>query len=162
MAKKDNTNLVRCKKSNLHKRGNGYKLDLNFGDLGDKLDDAQYALDTQVWLDVQKYMPIDSGNLISQTNAINANVSKKVYMFPPNLDYGHYQHEGIVYVDPMTQKSAFYSDEYGFWSRAGVKKVPSDRKLKYSNPNATAHWGETAYKNHKNEWVEVVKRAIKK
>lgn len=160
MARRENTNKNHLSKQNLQKTGNGYKLNLNFGDLGDKLDFAQYCLDNQVWQDVQKYMPIDTGNLISQTNVLNAVTSKKVYLYPPTVEYGHYQYEGIVYVDPVYGKGAMYDPEYGFWSRPGVQKVPSDRPLNYSNPNATAKWGETAYNNHKDDWVRVVERAI--
>ena len=82
-------------------------------------------------------------------------------MYAPTLDYGHYQHEGIVYVDPKYGYSGFYNEETGEWkSRKGITKVPSNKKLQYSNPNATSHWGETAYYNHIGEWIEVVKRAI--
>lgn len=146
---------------NLIKTGYGYKLALNFTPLGIKLDVAQDALDNAVWDDVKKYMPRDTGTLISQTNAINANERGRVFLYPPESDYGHYQHEGILYVDPITGKGAFYSPEYGFWSRPGVDKVPSDRKLTYSNTMATAHWGETAYNNHHKEWLDVVMRALR-
>lgn len=139
---------------------NGYNIHVDFAVLGEKLDRAQDALDAQVWQDVQKYMPVDSGNLKSETNMLNANVRGKVYLYPPNSDYGHYQYEGILYVDPIYNKGAFFSPDYGFWSRKGVKKVPSNRKLTYSQPNATARWGETAINNHGQQWVEVVKRAL--
>lgn len=138
----------------------GYNIHLDFAVLGEKLDRAQDALDAQVWQDVQKYMPVDSGNLKSETNVLNANVRGKVYLYPPNSDYGHYQYEGILYVDPVYNKGAFFSPEYGFWSRKGVKKVPSNRKLTYSQPNATARWGETAINNHSEQWLNVVKRAL--
>lgn len=144
----------------LHKTGNGYSLKFDFTPVGIKLDQAQDALDRQVWIDVQKYMPLDTGNLIGQTNALNSVTRGRVYMYPPESDYGHYQHEGVVYVDPVYQVGAFYSPEYGFWSRPGVTKVPSDRQLTYSQPMAQAHWGEVAYQNHKDEWVEVVRRAL--
>lgn len=163
MAKRDNTNRNALTKHNIKMQGQGYKLNINFGNLGDKLDYAQQVLDTQVWQDVQKYMPIDTGNLISQTNALNAVTSKKVYLYPPNSDYGHYQHEGIVYVDPKFNRAGWFNEEKGQWfSRRGVSKVPSDKKLKYSNPRATDHWGETAIENHLPEWVELVKRAVGK
>lgn len=152
---------MKMKKFNLVKAGNGYKLSLNYVPVGIRLDIAQDALDAQVWQDVQKYMPLDTGALKSQTNAININERGRVYMYPPNSDYGHYQYEGIVYVDPKYGNAAFYSPEYGFWSRPGVAKVPSSRRLTYSQPQAQAHWGEVAYRNHHKEWVDVVKRALK-
>lgn len=150
----------KIKKFNLDRVEGGLKITLNFTPLGIKLDRAQDILDAQVWNDVQKYMPLDTGTLKSQTNALNQTVRGRVYLYPPESDYGHYQYEGVVYVDPVYNKAAFYTPEYGFWSRPGVEKIPSDRKLTYSQPNATAHWGETAYQNHNQEWVEIVKRAL--
>lgn len=144
----------------LYKSGNGYSLKFDFTPVGIKLDQAQDALDRQVWIDIQKYMPLDTGNLISQTNVINSMTRGMVYFFPPESDYGHYQYEGVVYVDPVYQVGAFYSPEYGFWSRPGVTKVPSDRLLTYSQPMAQAHWGEVAYENHHEEWADVVRRAL--
>lgn len=149
-------------KYNLVKNGNGYKLKMDFGELGRKFDQAQMALDRQVWIDVQQYMPLDTGNLKGQTNVLNNVIAGtgKVYMYPPESEYGHYQYEGIVYVDPVYQIGAFYSPEYGFWSRPGVAKVPSDRELTYSQPRAEAHWGEAAYRDHAKEWYEVVRRVL--
>lgn len=143
--------------------GNGYRLSLNFQPLGAKLDEAQMALDTQVWDDVKKYMPRDTGNFIGQTNALNQVMlgNGRVYLYPPESPYGHYLYEGVLYVDPVYGKGAFYSPKYGFWSRPDVEKVASDRKLTYQNPEATAHWGETAIRNHKDDWIEVVKRALR-
>jgi hypothetical protein len=143
------------------KTASGFELHLNFKPIGEKLDRAQLALDTQVWEDVQKYMPIDTGDLIQKTNALNAVESGKVYLYPLDSEYGHYQYTGIVYVDPVYKVGAFYSPNYGFWSRPGVKKEPSDRRLTYSNPKATADWGQTAINNHLKDWQKVVRNALK-
>lgn len=147
-------------KFNLNKTGNGYRLALNYTPIGIDLDIAQDALDAQVWKDVQKYMPVDTGELKNQTNVINMNERGRVFLYPPDSAYGHYQYEGKLYVDPITGKGAFFSPEYGFWSRPGVKKVASDRDLTYSQPNAQPKWGEVAYQNHHKEWLEVVKKAL--
>ena len=131
----------------------GIEVDINLENFGKKLDLAQNALDAQVWNDVRAYMPIDSGNMIQQTNILNQGTRGEVYLYPPDLDYGHYMYEGILYVDPVTG-SPFASE--------GTKKVISDpvKKLTYSNPMAQAHWGEVAIENHKNQWVQVVKNAF--
>lgn len=150
----------KMKKLNLNKTGNGYKLSIDYTPIGIRLDHAQDALDSQVWNDVQKYMPLDTGALKSRTNAINIQSRGKVYLYPPDSEYGRYLYEGKVMVDPVYGKGAFFSPEYGFWSRPGVKKVVTDRDLTYSQPDATAHWGEKAYRDHEKEWLEVVKRAI--
>lgn len=138
----------------------GCEINVNAENIGKKLDKAQDILDAQVWNDIQMYMPMDTGNLIGQTNMLNQVVRGEVYLYPPELDYGHYQHEGAVYVDPEYDIGAFYSPDYGFWSRPGVEKTKSTRKLTYSNPDAQAHWGETAYNKHKGDWVKVAKKAL--
>lgn len=149
------------KRYNIKQTSNGIKIDINFTPVGNSLDRAQDALDAQVWADVQQYMPRNTGALISETNALNGQVRGEVYMYPPASDYGHYMYEGEKYVDPVYRIGGFYSPDYGFWSRPGVTKVASGEPLFYSNPKAEAHWDEVAFANHKREWVNVVKRALK-
>ena len=49
-----------------------------------------------------------------------------------NTLYAHYQHEGEKYIDPKYKIGAFHDPISGrFWSRPGVKKVPSGQKLNY-------------------------------
>lgn len=149
---------------NIKKNGKNYKINIDFGDLGRRLDQAQMALDAQVWYDMQKYMPKreGSGHLRMQTNKLNAQAigTGEVHVYDPLVEYAHYQYEGEKYVDPVYRKGAFFSPDYGFWSRKGVKKVPSGEPLHYTNPNATSHWDETAIANHESQWVEVVERAL--
>lgn len=140
----------------------GCEINVNMDRIGEKIDRAQDILDDQVWSDVQMYMPKNTGNLIQQTNMINNATRGEVYLYPPELDYGHYQYEGIKFVDPVYKKGAFYSPEYGFWSRPGVDKIPSGEPLSYSNPKAEAHWGDVAMQNHKSQWIKVAKNALKK
>lgn len=147
-------------KLNMSKTGKGYKLTLDFTPQGKALDRAQDALDSAVADSIYRRMPVDTGMLRSETMAINSYTRGRVYMYPPNSEYGHYQYKGVLYVDPVYGKGAFFSPEYGFWSRPGVAKVPSDRKLTYSQPNAVARWGEVAYEQDKDEWLKVVQRAL--
>lgn len=151
------------KKHTVNVLGQSFKVSLDFTDLGEKLDIAQNALDAQVWDDVQKYMPFDTGALISETNMLNATAEAGTVYCSPDLHahaYAHYVYEGELYVDPQTDKGAFYNPNYGFWSRPGVAKVPSGRPLNYSKPSAVAHWDEAAINNHLSSWVDVVKRAL--
>lgn len=142
----------------------GAAISIDLERLGKRFDIAQDALDAQAWADIQQYMPMNTGNLIRETNILNNSVRGVVYAYPPDSDYGHYQHEGILYVDPKYEVGAFYAEDYGYWSRPGIEKIPSDRKLKYTtthHPDACAHWEDTAYRNHKKEWVKVAKRAVR-
>lgn len=72
-------NMFKKVNMNYKKGGNGISLNitLDMEGIGKKLDIAQDALDAQVWNDVSKYMPMDTGNLISETGAINATVRGK-------------------------------------------------------------------------------------
>lgn len=159
---KFNRNRNNMKKYNVSTKRNGYKLSMDFGDLGDKLDLAQLVLDTQVWQDVQRYMPIDTGALISETNAKNATVlgSGKVYVYPPDNPYAHYQYEGVVYKDPVYNFAGLYDPDRGWFSRKGVTKVPSSQMIQYSQPNARRDWAKVAIDKHGNEWVDLVRRTI--
>lgn len=159
MSKNEHKNEDELKKINLERTGNGYKLSIDYSGVGARLDIAQAALDAQVWQDVQMYMPHDTGNLKGATNALNATVTGKVYLYPPDSDYGHYQYEGEKYIDPKYHCGGFLTKD-GWRSRKDVKKIPSGQPLKYTDPSAHAHWGEYAYEQHKNEWLETVKRAL--
>lgn len=160
---KKNTNNL--KKYDLALTGNGYRVRLNFKRLGKRLDYAQLVLDTQIWQDVQRYMPVSTSMLVNETNTLNASVlgSGKVYVYPPNNAYGHYQYQGIVYKDPVYNFAGLFDPQTGkWWSRRGVKKVPSTQLLKYSQPNAIRQWGRYAIEHHGNEWYDLVKKAMKK
>lgn len=143
------------------KNGPGYSIDVSFERMGEKLDRAQDALDAQVWSDIQKYMPMRTGALIAETDILNKTVRGEVYLYPPDSDYGHYQYEGIKYVDPEYGIGAFYDPDYGFWSRPGVQKIPSNEPLFYTRDTAEAHWDEVAYERHGREWLRVARRAVR-
>ena len=99
-----------------------------------------------------KYVPMREG-------ALAQNISIEPYQVTYNSPYAHYQWEGKLYVDPITGKGAFYDPDYGFWSRPGVTKIPTDTPLNYSkeqNPLATSHWEVPAY----NAFKDTVARAV--
>ncbi len=163
MSKQSTKHKADLSKHKINVLGQSFEVDLDFSELGAKLDIAQNALDAQVWADVQKYMPFDTGALISETNMLNGTAEAGTVYCSPDLQahaYAHYVYEGELYVDPKTNKGAFYNPNYGFWSRPGVAKVPSGRPLNYSKPTAVAHWDEAAINNHLSSWVDVVKRAL--
>lgn len=97
---------------------------------------------------IDPYTPKDNG-LLMQNVSIMPN---KIHYKSP---YAHYMYEGIVFVDPEYGVGAFYSSDYGFWSRKDVKKVPSnpERNFDYqkNNPYATDHWDKAAENAGKKE-----------
>ena len=136
--------------------------DITFKRIGALHDFAQDALDAQIWNDMRQYMPHDYGNLQEETQRLNMSVRGEVYAYTPQSDYGHYQYEGKLYVDPVYGKGAMYDPMYGFWSRPGIEKVKTDKDLVYTQPNAHRHWDEYAAEKHFSEWVKVVEAALNK
>jgi hypothetical protein len=137
-------------------------IDIDFEVLGKRIDEAQFALDQQVWNDMQQYMPFADGNLIRQTDLLNmvAAGTGEVHIYDPTVEYAHYMYEGIVYVDPVYKVGGFFSPDYGFWSRKDVTKIPSDRHLEYTKEEAVPHWDEVAIRNHAQDWLKLVKDVI--
>lgn len=81
-----------------------------------------------------KYVPESVGMLA--TNSRIDDECNICYETP----YAHYQYIGKLYVDPKNKKGAFYNENYGFWSRKGVKKEPTDKDLHYSKPGTGPYW----------------------
>lgn len=86
------------------------------------------------------YVPADNLALAQRVSIDVKGDRGQIHYLSP---YAHYQWEGVLYVDPKTEKGAFTNGEGLFWSRPKVTKIPSDRKLEYSDfrhPLATSHW----------------------
>lgn len=86
------------------------------------------------------YVPADSLTLAQNVRVYVEGDEGVVHYISP---YAHYQHEGVLYVDPITGKAAYTNGEGLFWSRPGVAKVPSGRQMQHStfrHPLATSHW----------------------
>ena len=159
MSKDPHKDENELKKISLERTGSGYKLNIDYSGIGARLDATQLALDSQVWQDVQRYMPRDSGELVRQTNVLNSTVRGKVYLYPPDSDYGHYQYEGVKYIDPVYHYGGFMTAD-GWKSRNDVTKIPSGQPLKYTDPSAHEKWGSYAYFQHKQQWLDLVKRGL--
>ena len=72
------------------------------------------------------------------SGSINMSASLAPDYIQYNHPGSHYQWAGMLYVDPKTKKGAFYSEDYGFWSRPGVTKIPTSRPLKTNLGGS--HW----------------------
>lgn len=106
-----------------------------------------------------KYVPSDKGAL-TQTSFIDSTCS---IVYPQA--YAHYQYIGKLYVDPKYKKGAFYNENYGFWSRKGVKKEPTNRDLVYKKAGTGAYWDKqmksVEIKNIEKEVQKYVRRGCK-
>ena len=84
---------------------------------------------------MDKYVPYRDGNL--RRNVDLSNPTQIVYESP----YAHYQYEGVLYVMD-NGKGAYYSPEYGFWSKKGVAKTRTNTPLNYHTAGTGDHWDE--------------------
>lgn len=90
---------------------------------------TQKVIDSAFMGYMEPYMPADSYSMINNMHSSTKVGAGEINI---NVPYAHYQHEGELYVDPITGKGAFYDENNGrFWSRPKVKKVPSGKKLNY-------------------------------
>lgn len=72
----------------------------------------------------------------------------------------HYLFNGILYVDPKYKKGAFYSPDYGYWSRPGIPKIPTEKQLNYHSPGTGAHWDKLMWTSKGEEVVKEVQNYI--
>lgn len=157
------------KKLNINVNDGGVSVNINMTRFGIKLDKAQDALDNEFLTRMLQHVPgEDGGALRADIKAFNETNGERgvIYAYDENgIEYGHYQHEGILYVDPITGKGAFYKKDYGFWSRPkdkGGKKVKSTRLLHYQNPEAKRDWARWTAENEKEAIIEEAKNGFKK
>ncbi|MCM1200247.1 MAG: hypothetical protein NC548_31265 [Lachnospiraceae bacterium] len=154
------------KKLNINVNNGGVSVNINMTRFGIKLDNAQDALDNEFLTRMLQHVPgEDGGALRADIKAFNETNGERgvIYAYNPNgVPYGRYQHGGIMYADPQTGKGAFYSPNYGFWSRPGVEKVKTNRMLRYQNPDARNRWGRYTAIYEKREIVKATKNGFKK
>lgn len=89
---------------------------------------TQKTIDSAFMGYMDKYMPMDSGQMITSMYNSTKIGSGEINI---NAPHTHYQHEGEKYVDPKTGKGAFHDPISGrFWSRPRNKKSSKWRKAK--------------------------------
>lgn len=119
---------------------------------------VQKFLDKRIIEYAEPYTPRDNGILYaSALNATDFGSGEVIY----NTPYAHYLYEGILYVDPVYDKGAFFNENFGFWSRKGVQKVPSDRKLNYKGGGSRGKkWVDRMWTEKKNEIIAEVQAKV--
>lgn len=158
------TNLF--KKLNIKVDDGGVSVNINMTRFGIKLDKAQDALDNEFLTRMLQHVPgEDGGALRADIKRFNETNGERgvIYAYDENgIEYGHYQHEGVMYADPKTGKGAFYKKGYGFWSRPDVEKVRTTRLLHYQNPEARRDWARYTAEHEKEAIVEAAKNGFRK
>lgn len=107
-----------------------------------------------------RYMsPFVPGGVNSHLNTnVDLQVDKVIYQGPDP----HYLYTGKKYVDPKYKKGAFYSSDYGYWSRPGITKINSGQDLKYHIPGTGAYWDKRMMTSKGNEVVKEVQEYVKR
>lgn len=110
------------------------------------IDDKTRLFASETWAKYfKKYTPRDSGFL---GETYTTEPGKVTYTSP----YAHFQWEGRVMVD----------ENGSTWAKKDHKKYYTNRKLKYSYPNASSHWEEVAEKNHKSAVADEITQYLKR
>ena len=138
------------------------KVKLDLSRFEKQFEDAQYWLDRQVMTDMLPYMPRETGTFINLTKQKSASLAGTGWVAAATGVTGRFLYEGKVMIDSKTRKGPRKiptgPGEFVWRYRKGAVLIPSERDLTYSNPDATAHWFDTAKKNHGDTWIGVVKK----
>lgn len=87
---------------------------------------------------------------------VDIQTDKIIYQSPS----AHYLFTGNLYIDPKYQKGAFYSEDYGYWSRPRISKINSGKKLKYHTYGTGAHWDNLMWTSKGNEVIKEVQKYV--
>lgn len=120
--------------------------------------EAQKLLNLQVQADCEPFVPFQQGYLLE-----SAHFPEGVYGGVLQYDgpYAHYLYQGIKYGPNIPIKDS-QGNITGWYSPPS--KHPTGEKLKY-HPEGTErgdHWFEKAKEQHKQDWIDLVKRTAGK
>lgn len=128
------------------------ELDVDLSRFEKQYGKAQFILDNAVMTSMVPYMPHRTGTFINVTKAMSAAIAGSGTVVAAAPPMGRFLYEGKVMIDPETGSP---------WARPGAKKIVTDKSLNYDtshHPKVTAHWFETAKKNHGKSWIKAVKK----
>ena len=123
--------------------------------------EVQKTIDQFVLSQSEPYIPMDDARqlILSGSRATKIGSGEVIWDNP----YANYQYEGKLMVDPITLKGAFYSEDYGFWSRPNTQKIldPSGRNLEYHGGGLRGdHWFDRMMIDKKEELIEECQKVI--
>lgn len=126
------------------------KVEINLSKFKDKLSKAQRDLAYQIIADTQDYVPFNQGILSNSAHTENEN-QEIVY----NTPYARYLYMGKLMLD--SRGSA--------WAKKHTKKHVVNKDLTYSKEHhskAGAKWYERSKEDNLENWINTVKKAVKK
>ena len=121
---------------------------------------AQFALDSMVMTDMIPLMPKQTGEFINVTKAMSAAIAGSGTVVAAAPPFGRFLYHGKTMVDPNTGST---------WAQKDIKKVlvsqyagktAAKENLDFSkgaNPDAQPEWFEEAKRQHKDDWIRMVK-----
>ena len=137
---------------NISFRKGKIKVDVPLSKIGKNFEKAQYWLDSQIMNDMVPYMPHVTGIFTNLTRAQSAAIAGTGLVYAAaSTSYGRFLYFGKVMVDPETGSP---------FARPGVKKILTDRPLKYSSPETVPEWFEVAKEQHMTDWVDGVEKIL--
>lgn len=105
-----------------------------------------------------KYMSsfVPGGTKSHLNQNVNIETDSITYQSPD----AHYQYIGKKYVDPKYKKGAFYSQDYGYWSRPGITKIATSENLNYHTPGTGSHWDKKMWTSKGEKVVEELQQYV--
>ena len=110
---------------------------------------AQKLLNMQVAADCDDYIPRANGALRGSVNYPDGIYGGEIEW---NTPYARYQYEGELY---LTEEGRSFANK-------GERKYPTGMPLHYHTPGTSDHWFERAKQEHKDQWIDLVKREVGK
>lgn len=131
-------------------------IDISDARLRRNLKEAQKLLNMQVVADCDPLIPFQQGALRNSVNYPDGIYGGEIEY---NTPYAHYQYMGEVYGPniPIRDSQGNITGRY-----SPPKKHPTGRPLQYHTAGTGDHWFEKAKEQHKQDWIDLVKRTAGK
>ena len=110
----------------------------------------QILVDSLILESIEPYVPRDSGMLMASSKLYSQIGQGKLIWRTP---YALYHYHGKLMVDPDYQIGAFHDPQSGrFWSRRGVRKILTDKDLRYQGAKRGPNWPDAWKKDNLQEF----------
>ncbi len=119
---------------------------------------AQKLLNMQIVADCDPLIPFQQGALRNSVNFPEGIYGGEIEY---NTPYAHYIYESEIYSPNIPIKDSS-GNVTGWFSPPGKKKQPTGKTMTYHHPGTTGKWFEVAKAQHKQEWIDLVKRTAGK
>lgn len=123
----------------------GIRVKVDLKKYADRINKAQFALDSRVMTDMVPFMPHNTGQFIDLTRARSSAMAGSGLVCAAAPPFGRFLYEGLVMVDEVTGSP---------WAKKASRKIVTERPLTYSNPKATPQWFKTAKKENLKKWIQ--------